>query len=71
MTYRYLIRTVGECTAEDRISVDPEYTVASLAGLVSAHSCGALDIEEVCGFGTLEGYAFAPKNSPALVAIPI
>jgi len=71
MTYQYLVKTVGDCAADDRISVDANYTVGGLAGLVVGHQMGALNIEDQCWFGTLDSYPFAPKDAPALVAVPL
>lgn len=70
-TYRYIIKTVGECTAADRISVDPNYTVGELAGKIAAHNAGALNLEDHAWFGTRDSYQFAPKEAPALVAVPL
>lgn len=71
MKFQYEIKTVGECTEEDRISVDPMYTVGELAGLIAAHNMGALNIEDQCWFGTRDSYQFAPKETCALVARPM
>jgi hypothetical protein len=70
-TYRYVIKTVGECTEADRISVDPKYTVGELAGMIAAHTAGAMNLEDHAWFGTRDNYQFAPKAAPALVAIPL
>lgn len=69
-TYRYLIKTLDECSETDRISVDPKYTVGELAGMVAAHNAGAMNLEDQLWFGTRESYRFAPKTAPTLVAVP-
>lgn len=70
-TYRYVIKTVGECSEHDRISVDPKYTVGELAGMIAAHNAGAMNLEDQVWFGTRDSYQFAPKAAPALVAVPV
>jgi hypothetical protein len=70
-SYRYVIKTVGECTEDDRISVDPKYTVGELAGMIAAHNAGAMNLEDQVWFGTRDSYSYAPKAAPALVALPV
>lgn len=69
MIVTYAIKRLREVSDDQFCSVDPEYTVALLAGLISAHNIGALNIEDECYFGTPEDYRFASKDAPALVKI--
>lgn len=69
MTITYAIKRLCEVSDDQFCSADPEYTVALLAGLISAHNIGALNIEDECWFGTPESYKFASKDAPVLVKI--
>lgn len=66
---KYIIKRLGEIDEDTQCSVDPSYTVASLAALISAHNSGAIKLEDECWFGYRENYKFAPKEAPALVRI--
>jgi len=70
MKYTYQISKLGDCLPKDRVSCDPDYSVVSLAGIISAHNQGILDIEQELWFGSVESYQFAPKTAPVVVAVP-
>ncbi len=67
---RYVIKRLCDVSDDELCSVDEEYTVLSLSGLISAHNIGAVNIEEYCYFAHRDDYAFAPKTAPALVKVP-
>jgi hypothetical protein len=69
MSITYVVKRLHEVSDDQFCSVDPEYTVPMLAGLISAHNLGALNIEDECWFGKPEDYKFASKDAPALVRI--
>jgi hypothetical protein len=71
MTIKYIIKKLGEVSDSEQCSVDPNYDIGYLAGLISAHSIGAIDIEDHCWFGYKYSYQFAPKSAPALVKVVI
>lgn len=69
MYVKYTIKQFGEVKGAELCSVDPDYTVSSLAALISGHDLGVLDIENECWFGHKDDYRFAPKNAPVLVKV--
>lgn len=71
MTIKYIIKKLAEVSDNEMCSVDPDYDVFHLSGLISAHSMGAIDIEDHCWFGYKDSYRFAPKSAPALVKVMV
>ena len=71
MTIKYFIKKLSEVGNDDRVSVDPDYTIPYLGGLIASHNLGALDIEDYCWFGYKDSYQFAPKDAPALVKVVV
>lgn len=71
MTIKYIIKKLSDVKDNEMCSVDPDYDVFSLSGLISAHSTGAIDIEDHCWFGYKDSYQFAPKSAPALVKVVV
>ena len=66
---KYTIKRLHEVQENELCSVDPNYTVSSLAALISGHDLGVLDIENECWFGHKDDYQFAPKTAPALCKV--
>jgi hypothetical protein len=68
INYKYSIKQKKDVPHDVDCSCDETYTVASLAGLISAHNAGALDLEDVIFFcGDIRDYPYVPKHAPTLV----
>ncbi len=70
--YKYSIKPKKNVPYGVSCSCDETYTVASLAGLISAHNAGALDLEDLVFFcGDIRDYCYVPKEAPTLVREPV
>lgn len=64
---RYQIKKLKDCSENDKISVDPNYTMTSVSALLVADHQNFIKIKDVCCFAYREFYPFAPQEAVAIV----
>lgn len=69
LNYKYVIKKLEDVTDTEMCSVDSQYTVSHLGGLLAAFHLGNIDLDDYCHFDHKDAYRFAPKTSLCLVRL--
>lgn len=66
--YKYSVKQKKDVPPGVSCSCDEAYTLMLLAGLISAHNAGALDLEDAVFFcDDIGDYCYVPREAPTLV----